>query len=101
MTTTTITAIANSPASGDLGVGKTVTFTLTLNDAVTVSGGTPTLTLNDGGYGDLCQRLGHQRVDLSYTVGASNTDVASLAATALNANGGSTARGLRACLSAA
>src|SRR5438309_242235 len=35
--------------AGDLGVGKVVTLTLNLSEAVTVVGGTPTLTLNNGG----------------------------------------------------
>ena len=64
VTTPTITAIANSPASGSLGVGKTVTFTLTLNDIVTVSGGTPTLTLNDGGTATYASGSGTQSAGL-------------------------------------
>ena len=44
-----MTSIAESPSSGELNAGKTVTLTLNLNEAVTVAGGTPTLTLNDGG----------------------------------------------------
>src|SRR5581483_6728260 len=35
--------------SGDLGAGSVVTLTVNLSEAVTVAGGTPTLTLNDGG----------------------------------------------------
>src|SRR4029077_17861234 len=34
---------------GDLGTGSVVTVTLNMSEAVTVAGGTPTLTLNDGG----------------------------------------------------
>src|SRR4029079_11003003 len=41
------TGITNG--SGNLGVGSVVTLTVNLNEAVTVAGGTPTLTLNDGG----------------------------------------------------
>ena len=37
-----------SPAAGDLNAGKTVTLTLNLSEAVIVTGGTPTLSLNDG-----------------------------------------------------
>ena len=59
-----ITGLTDSPASGDLGVGKTVTLTLSLSEAVTVSGGTPTLTLNDGGVATYVERFGHQRADL-------------------------------------
>src|SRR6202042_3660580 len=48
-TTPVISSIVESPASGDLDAGKTVTLTLNLSEAVAVAGGTPTLTLNDGG----------------------------------------------------
>jgi hypothetical protein len=44
-----VSSIVESPASCDLGVGKTVTFTLNLSEPVTVANGTPTLTPNDGG----------------------------------------------------
>lgn len=47
--TTTVTSVTASPASDVLQAGDTVTFTLAMSGAVTVSGGTPTLTLNDGG----------------------------------------------------
>ena len=40
------TGIANG--SGDLTIGGVVTLTLAMSEAVTVAGGTPTLTLNDG-----------------------------------------------------
>ena len=60
-----------SPASGDLNAGKTVTLTLNLSEAVTVAGGTPTLTLNDGGTATYTRRLRHQCAStFSYTVGA-------------------------------
>ena len=48
-TTPVISSIVDSPASGGLDAGNTVTLTLNLSEAVTVAGGTPTLTLNDGG----------------------------------------------------
>ena len=44
-----IIAIADSPAIGDLSGGKVVTVTLAFSENVTVTGGAPTLTLNDGG----------------------------------------------------
>jgi hypothetical protein len=49
-TTPTVSSVGESPASGDLGAGKTVTLTLNMSEKVTVNttGGTPTLTLNDG-----------------------------------------------------
>ena len=55
---------ATSPSSGDLDAGKTVTLTLNLSEAVTVAGGTPTLTLNDGGTATYTRRLRHQCADL-------------------------------------
>ena len=53
-TAPTVTSVVASgtgitAGSGDLGVGSVVTLTLNLSSAVTVAGGTPTLTLNDGG----------------------------------------------------
>ena len=54
----------SSPTSGDLDAGKTVTLTLKFSEAVTVAGGTPTLTLNDGGVATYTERLGHQHPDL-------------------------------------
>ena len=46
----TFSSIVESPSSGDLNVGKTVTLTLAMSENVTVNttGGTPTLALNDG-----------------------------------------------------
>ena len=38
-----------SPSSGDVTTGNSVTLTLILSAAVTVAGGAPTLSLNDGG----------------------------------------------------
>ena len=50
--------------SGDLGVGSVATLTLNLSEAVTVAGGTPTLTLNDGGTATYTGGNGYQRADL-------------------------------------
>ena len=88
-TTPTISAIAESPSSGDLDAGKTVTFTLTTTEAVTVNttGGTPTLTLNDGSTATYSGGSGTTALTFSYTVGAGQ-NIAALAATAVNLNGG-------------
>ena len=83
--TPSITSLAESPASGDLNAGKTVTFTLNLSEAVTVAGGTPTLTLNDGGTATYTAGSGTNALTFSYTVGAGQ-NTASLAATAVNLN---------------
>ena len=84
-TTPTISSLVESPASGDLNAGKTVTLTLNLNEAVTVAGGTPTLTLNDGGTATYTGGSGTNALTFSYTVGAGQ-NTAALAATAVNLN---------------
>ncbi|MET4389894.1 hypothetical protein ABIB73_005668, partial [Bradyrhizobium sp. F1.4.3] len=53
-TAPTVSSVAASGSgitsgSGNLATGNVVTLTLSLSEAVTVAGGTPTLTLNDGG----------------------------------------------------
>ena len=81
----TVSAIVESPASGDLDAGKTVTLTLNLSEAVTVAGGTPTLTLNDGGTATYTGGSGTNALTFSYTVGAGQ-NTAALTATAVNLN---------------
>ena len=86
-TTPTPTSIVETPSNGIVSIGKVVDFTLGLNEAVTVSG-TPTLTLNDGGIATFTGNSGNS-LSFSYTVSAINSNVASLAATAVHLNGGS------------
>ena len=76
---------SESPASGDLNAGKTVTLTLNMSEAVTVAGGTPTLTLNDGGTATYTGGSGTNALTFSYTVGAGQ-NTSALAATAVNLN---------------
>ena len=82
----TITKINASPATGDFNVGQTVTLTLDLNETVTVAGGTPTLTLNDGGVATYTGGSGTGALTFRTTV-AAGQNTASLAATAINLNG--------------
>ncbi len=82
----TLSSIAESPSTGDLNAGNTVTLTLNYSGAVTVAGGTPTLTLNDGGTATYTGGSGTSALTFSYTVGAGQ-NTASLAATAVNLNG--------------
>ncbi len=84
-TTPAISSLVESPSSGDLDAGKTVTFTLNLSEAVTVAGGTPTLTLNDGGTATYTSGSGSSALTFSYTVGAGQ-NTAALTATAVNLN---------------
>ena len=85
-----------SPSSGDLDAGKTVTLTLNLSEAVTVAGGTPTLTLNDGGTATYTGGSGTSALTFSYTVGAGQ-NTAALTATAVNLNSASITDGCRQC----
>ena len=82
-TTPTITGITELPATGDLNAGNTVTLTLTFSESVTVAGGVPTLTLNDGGTATYVSGSGTSALTFSYTV-AAGQNAASLAATAIN-----------------
>ena len=77
-----------SPTSGDLNAGKVVTLTLDMSEAVTVntSGGTPTLTLNDGGTATYTGGSGTNALTFSYTV-AAGQNTSDLTETAVNLNG--------------
>ena len=72
-TTQRILSIADSPSSGDLEPGEVVTLTLKLSEAVTVAGGTPTLTLNDGGTATYTGGSGTNALTFSYTVAPGRT----------------------------
>ena len=82
----TITSVTDSPSTGDLNAGKTVTITLALSEVVTVTGA-PTLTLNDGGTASYAGGPASNSLSFAYTVGASDSDVSSLAVTAINVAG--------------
>src|SRR6516225_9114681 len=86
----TLTAVTETPSTGDLNAGKTVTITLNTSEAVTVTG-TPTLMLSDGGTASYdAAKSSPTSLVFDYTVAASNSDVASLAVTAVNLPGGAT-----------
>ena len=82
----TVISVVESPASGDLDAGKTVTLALNMSEVVTVAGGTPTLTLNDGGTAtyDAAHSTSTSLV-FDYAV-AAGQNTAGLAATAVNLN---------------
>src|SRR5207244_4041356 len=69
--------------TGSLSTGSVVTLTLNLSEAVTVAGGTPTLTLNDGGTATYTGGSGSNALTFSYTVGAGQ-NTADLTVTAIN-----------------
>ena len=85
-TTPVINSIVESPSSGDLNAGKTVKLTLNFSEAVTVAGGTPTMTLNDGGIASYSGGSGSDSLTFSYTVQAGQ-NTSDLRATAVNLNG--------------
>ena len=83
----TLTAVVDSPSTGELTAGKTVIITIDWNEVVTVAGGVPTLSLNDGGIATYTGGSGSDALTFSYTITASNTNVTSLVVTAINPNG--------------
>ena len=60
----TLNSIAESPSSGDLNAGKTVTLTLDMSEAVTVAGRHPDAHPQRWRHRHLYQRLRHQCADL-------------------------------------
>jgi hypothetical protein len=85
----TVTSISANPSAGDLGAGKKVVFSVAMSEAVTVSGGTPYLSLNDGGQANYVAGSGTKLLTFTYTIGAlgSGQNVGSLAVTGFNPNG--------------
>src|SRR5262249_17065035 len=80
-----ISSLVESPATGDLNAGKTVTFTLNFSEAVSIAAATPTLTLNDSGIATYSGGSGTNALTFSYAV-AAGQNTSALAATALNLN---------------
>ncbi len=71
--------------TGTLGVGGTVQFTVSLTEAVTVAGGTPSLTLSDGGTATYVGGSGTSSLVFSHTVQAGqNAADLSVSGVALN-----------------
>ena len=92
-TATAISSIASSGTgitggSGDLNAGQAVTLTVNFSAAVTVNttGGTPTLTLNDGGAATFVGGSGTTALTFSYTV-AAGQNTPDLIVSAFNLNG--------------
>ena len=94
-TAPTVAAVAESPSSGDLTAGATVTLTLTMSEVVTVnsSGGTPTLMLNTGATATYGGGSGTNELEFTYTVAPGALSIDSLAATGVLLNGATIADG--------
>ena len=84
-----MTSILSNPSAGDLGPGKKVIFSVNMSEPVKVSGGTPYLSLSDGGKATYTSGSGTNLLTFTYTVGAlgSGQNASSLAVTGFNANG--------------
>jgi hypothetical protein len=89
----TVTSIATSGTgvsngTGDLNAGKVITLTVTFSAAVTVNttGGSPTLTLNDGGSASYTSGSGSTALTFSYTV-AAGQNTPDLVVSSFNLNG--------------
>ena len=87
----TVTTLTVSPSSGEADSGRQVTLTLTMSEALTVNltGGSPTLSLNDGGtasYNSAASNPSAGTLVFAYTVGASE-ETPSLQIAQVNLNG--------------
>ncbi len=86
-----VTNLTVSPASGEADAGQQVTLALTMSEAVTVNltGGSPTLTLNDGAtatYDGAASNPSPGTLVFAYTVGATD-ETPSLQVSEVNLNG--------------
>ena len=72
--------------NGDVNAGHVVTLTVNMSEAVTVAGGTPTLSLSNGGTASYTGGTATGALTFSYTVGAGQ-DTGDLAVTSFNLNG--------------
>jgi uncharacterized repeat protein (TIGR03803 family) len=87
-----VTAVAETPSTGTLNAGKTVTITLTTSEAVTLTG-TPTLALNDHGMATYSGiSTDGKTLTFAYTVASADIDVASLQVSSINLPNGATIR---------
>ena len=81
----TISSLVESPSTGNVTTGNSVSLTLNFSTAVRVAGGTPSLTLNSGGTATYASGSGTYALVFKYTV-ALGESTTSLAATAVNLN---------------
>lgn len=84
--------VVATPVGGDVSGGQTVTITVSMTEPVVVDGGTPALTLNDGGSANYDAAATAALSDTTklvfdYIAGATDTKVSALAVTGVNLNG--------------
>ena len=80
-----VSSLIESPSSGELAAGQTVTLTLNMSEAVTVAGGIPTLSLNNGGTATYTSGSGTSALTFTYMVGAGQ-NTSDLAVTGIDVN---------------
>lgn len=84
---TAVTGVTANPPTADVGVGATIVLSVAVTDPLTVTGGTPTLSLNDGGTATYDAANSTPTVmAFTYKVGAGQ-NTADLAVTGLSLNG--------------
>ena len=84
---TKVLSTVASPAGGVVATGTTVTLTITMSASVTVSGGTPSLTMNDGGIATYdATRSGGAALVFNHVI-QSGQNAAALAVLGFSANG--------------
>jgi hypothetical protein len=88
-----IVQVVAGPANGVFGAGATIFLTLDMSEAVTVTGGTPSVSLGNGASAVYVTGSGTTGLTFRYTVGISDADTAALSVTRLNLNGATIANG--------
>jgi len=78
--------VAALPPDAILGAGATASLTVGMGQAVTVSGGTPILILNNGGIGTYASGSGGDTLTFDYIV-APKQDISQLSVIGINLNG--------------
>jgi hypothetical protein len=81
--TVTVTSLAATPAGGMVQVDSTITITVTFSGDVIVTGGTPVLTLNDGGVAVYSGGSGTNTLTFTYKVAVNDRSLPDLAVTGL------------------
>ena len=84
-----VISVTTAPLSGTVGTGRLVTISLGLDAAVTVSGGTPTLSLNDGGTAIYNAAASTSTMLVFDYIVAAGQNTPALAVTTVNYNGAS------------
>ncbi len=99
--TPTVNSVLTKPleGAGNIGTGATITITLVLNEAVTFTGGNPSLTLSNGDTATYFSGSGTNSLLFRYTVGSTTNATPDLTVTGVNHAGITDGNGNAATLS--